>query len=122
MMVAGACDIQVDQQHLANAAMTMAIRGHGTAAIYGRVHASVTELYAVMKNGERVAWPIYDDPRNAERYCAVVADGEALADSVAAAPTRSWSLKPMFGIWFSQPPGPRPRRSRARGTDPEPGV
>jgi hypothetical protein len=29
----------------------MATRGHGTAAIYGRVHASVTELYAVMKNG-----------------------------------------------------------------------
>ncbi len=111
---ASACDIQVDEQHLANAAMTMATRGHGTAAIYGRVHASVTELYAVMKNGERVDWPIYDDPRNAERYFAVIADSQALADIVAAAPTRSWSLKPLFGMWFSKPPGPGPKRSRAR--------
>jgi len=110
-----ACDIQVDEQHLARAAMTMATRGHGTAAIYGRVHASVTELYAVMQNGDRVDWPIYDDPRNAERYFAVIADCEALADIVAAAPTGTTSLKPMFGSWFSQPPGPRPRRSRARG-------
>jgi hypothetical protein len=87
---AWACDIQVDEQHLASAAMTMATRGHGTAAIYGRVHDSVhdsvTELYTVMKNGERVDWPIYDDPRNAERYFAVIADSEALADIVAAAP------------------------------------
>jgi hypothetical protein len=52
-----ACDIQVDEQHLASAAMTMATRGHGTAAVYGRVHDSVTELYAIMKNGERVDWP-----------------------------------------------------------------
>ena len=118
---ASACDIQVDEQHLANAAMTMATRGHGTAAIYGRVHASVTELYAVMKNGERVDWPIYDDPRNAERYFAVIADSEALADIVAAAPAGSTSLKPFFGMWFSQPPGPGPRRSRARGTDAGPG-
>ena len=112
---ASACDIQVDQQHLANAAMTMATRGHGTAAIYGRVHASVTELYAVMKNGDRVDWPIYDDPRNQERYFAVIADSEDLADIVAAAPAGSTSLKQFFGIWFSQPPGPAPRRSRARG-------
>ena len=55
---ASACDIQVDEQHLASAAMTMTARGHGTAAIYGRVHDSVTELYAVMKNGQRVDWPI----------------------------------------------------------------
>jgi hypothetical protein len=93
----------------------MATRGHGTAAIYGRVHASVTELYAVMKNGERVDWPIYDDPRNAERYFAVIADGQALADIVAVAPAGSTSLKQFFGIWFSQPPGPGPRRSQARG-------
>ncbi len=112
---ASACDIQVDDQHLAGAAMTMATRGHGTAAIYGRVHASVTELYAVMKNGERVDWPIYDDPRNSERYFAVIADSEDLADIVAAAPAGSTSLKPFFGIWFSQPPGRRPRRPRARG-------
>jgi hypothetical protein len=112
---ASACDIQVDEQHLASAAMTMATRGHGTAAIYGRVHDSVTELYAVMKNGERVDWPIYDDPRNQERYFAVIADSEALADIVAAAPTGSTSFKQFFGIWFSQPPVPGPRRSRARG-------
>jgi hypothetical protein len=111
---ASACDIQVDEQHLASAAMTMATRGHGTAAIYGRVHASVTELYAIMKNGERVDWPVYDDPRNQERYFAVIADSQALADIVAAAPAGSTSLKPMFGAWFSQPPGPSPRRSRAR--------
>jgi hypothetical protein len=108
-------DIQVDEQHLASAAMTMATRGRGTAAIYGRVHDSVTELYAVMKNGERVDWPIYDDPRNQERYFAVIADSEALADIVAAAPAGSTSLKPLFGIWFSPPPGPGRNRSRARG-------
>lgn len=112
---ASACDIQVDEQHLASAAMTMATRGHGTAAIYGRVHDSVTELYAVMKNGERVSWPIYDDPRSKERYFAVIADSEALADIVAAAPTGSTSLRGSFGMWFSQPPGPGPGRSRTRG-------
>jgi len=112
---ASACDIEVDEQHLASAAMTMATRGHGTAAIYGRVDASVTELYAIMKNGERVDWPIYDDPRNQERYFAVIADSGALTDIVATAPTCSTSLKQFFGMWFSQPPGPGPRRSRARG-------
>jgi hypothetical protein len=104
---AWACDIQVDEQQLASAAMTMATRGPGTAVIYGRVHDSVTEFYAIMKNGERVDWPIYDDPRNTERYFAVIADSEALADIVAAAPTGSTSLKQSFGIWFS-----RARRSR----------
>ena len=111
---ASACDIQVDEQRLASAAMTMATRGHGTAAIYGRVHDSVTELYAVMQDGERVDWPIYDDRRNKERYFAVVADSGSLADIVAAAPSGSTSLKRYFGIWFSKPPGPRPRRPRAR--------
>ena len=105
----------MDEQNLASAAMTMATRGHGTAAIYGRVHDSVTELYAVMKNGERVDWPTYDDPRNQERYFAVIADSEALADIVAAAPAGSTSLKQFFGMWFSPPPGPGLRRSRARG-------
>ena len=104
---AWACDIQVDEQQLASAAMTMATRGPGTAVIYGRVHDSVTELYAIMKNGERVDWPVYDDPRNTERYFAVIADSEALANIVAAAPTGSTSLKQSFGIWFS-----RARRSR----------
>jgi hypothetical protein len=111
---ASVCDVEVDERHLARAAMTMATRGHGTAAIYGRVHDSVTDLYAVMKNGERVDWPIYDDPRNAERYFAVIADSEALADIVAAAPTGSTSMKQYFGIWFSKPPGRDTRRSRPR--------
>ena len=112
---ASACDFQVDEQHLASAAMTMATRGHGTAAIYGRVHESVTELYAVMQNGERVDWPTYDDPRNQQRYFAIIADSQALADIVAAAPVGSTSLKQFFGMWFSPPPGPGLRRSRARG-------
>jgi hypothetical protein len=111
---ASACDIEVGERNLANAAMTMATRGQGTAAIYGRVHDSVTELYAVMKNGERVDWPIHDDPRSAERYFAVIADSGALADIVAIAPGGSTSLKDHFSIWFSPPPAPRSRRSRTR--------
>jgi hypothetical protein len=106
---ASECDIQVDEQHLASAAMTMATRGQGTAAIYGRVHDTVTALYAIMKNGERVDWPIYTDPRNAERYFAVIADSEALADIVAAAPAGSTSLKQSFAIWFSKLPAPVPK-------------
>ena len=54
-------------------------------------------------------------PRNAERYFAVIADSGDLADIVAAAPAGRTSLKQSFGIWFSQPPGPAPRRSRAPG-------
>jgi hypothetical protein len=65
-----------------------------------------------MKNGERVDWPIYNDPRNQERYFAVVADSHALAGILAAAPADSTSLKPFFGVSFSQPPGPGPNRSR----------
>ncbi len=68
-----------------------------------------------MKNGERVDWSIHDDPRNAERYFAIIADSEALIDIVAAAPAGSTSLKQFFGMWFSPPPGPGHRRSRARG-------
>jgi hypothetical protein len=109
---ASACDIEVDEHKLANAAMTMATRGQGTAAIYGRVHDSVTELYAIMTNGDRVDWPIHDDPRNAERYFAVIADSGALADIVAVAPGGSTSLKGNFGVWFSPPPAPHARRFR----------
>ncbi len=111
---ASAGDFEVDEQNLASAAMTMAARGHGTAAIYGRVHHSVTELYAVMQNGERVDWPVYDDPQSQERYFAVIADSQALADIVAVAPGGSTSLKQFFGMWFSQPPEPGHRRSRPR--------
>jgi len=106
------CDIQVSDKQLASAALTMATRGHGTAAVYGRVHDSVTELYAIMKSGERVDWPVHDDPRNGERYFAVIADSEALDDIVALAPKGSMSFKPFFGMWFSPPPGHRSRRSR----------
>lgn len=98
------CDVTVDEQHLLGAGMTMATRGRGLAAIYGRAHDSVTELYAVMKDGSRVDWPIHDDPRNQERYFAVVADSEALADIVGVAPSGSISLKRNFGVWFSKPP------------------
>jgi hypothetical protein len=102
-------NIRIDEQRLASTAVTW---GYGTTAIYGRVHDSVTELYAVMKNGERVDWPIYDDPRNAERYYAVVAASEALDDIVAVAPSGSRSfgalLRPVFQTIT------RPRRSRAR--------
>jgi hypothetical protein len=110
---ASACDIQVDEKHLASAAMTMATREPRTAVVYGRVHDSVTELYAIMKDGERVDWPSYDDARNQERYFAVIADSQTLADIVAVAPTGSTSLKPFFGMWFNPPPGPGPRRPRA---------
>jgi hypothetical protein len=59
-----------------------------------------------------VDWPIYDDPRNAERYYAVVAESEALDDIVAVAPSGSRSfgalLRPVFQTVT------RPRRSRAR--------
>ena len=111
---ASAGDFEVDEQKLASAAMTMAARGHGTAAIYGRVHHSVTELYAIMQNGERVDWPVYDDPQSQERYFAVIADSQALANVVAVAPGGSTSLKQFFGIWFSRPPEPGHRRSRPR--------
>ena len=111
---ASAGDFEVDEQNLASAAMTTAARGLGTAAIYGRVHHSVTELYAIMQNGERVDWPVYDDPQSQERYFTVIADSQALADIVAVAPGGSASLKRFFGIWFSQPPEPGHRRSRPR--------
>ena len=107
---ASACDFQVDEKHLASAAMTMATPAPRTAAVYGRVHDSVTELYAIMQDGERVDWPIYDDPRNQERYFTVIADSQALADIVAVAPAESTSLKRFFGMWFNPPSGPGPRR------------
>jgi hypothetical protein len=109
---ASECDIRVDEQQLASVAVTMATWGHGTTAIYGRVHASVTELYAVMKNGERVDWPVYDDPRNAERYYAVVAESGALDDIVAVAPSGSRSFGPLLRPILR--PAARPRGSRAR--------
>jgi hypothetical protein len=98
-------DIQVREQDLINPARTMPTGEHGPAAIYGGVHDSVTELYAVMRNGERVDWPIYDDPPNAARYFAVIADAETLADVIVVAPTGSISLRQSLAIWFEPPPG-----------------
>ena len=76
----------------------MRARGRGTAAVYGRAHDSVTGLQAIMKDGERVDWPIHPDARSGERYFAVIADCEALADIVAVAPGGSASLKRFFVI------------------------
>ena len=57
----------------------------GTAAVYGRAHDSIASIYAVMKNGERVDWPIWDDPGNVHAYSAVIADCQSLADIVGVA-------------------------------------
>src|SRR5690242_16123451 len=85
--------------------MTMASKtmGQGLAAVYGRAHDSVTGLYAVMGSGERVAWPIHYDPRNQERYFAVIADCEQLKDIVAVAGRRRTSLKKTSGSGSALP-------------------
>ena len=90
----------------------MATMGQGVAAVYGRAHDSVTDLYAVLTNGERVSWPIHDDPRNNERYFAVIADCQALNDIVAVARRRRVSLRPHFAIWFRPAPEPQPTAKR----------
>ena len=82
----------------------MATMGQGVAAVYGRAHDSVTGLHAVMTNGDRVNWPIHDDPRNNERYFAVIADCQALKDIVAVAGRRHVSLRPQFAVWFRPAP------------------
>ena len=99
-------DVEVSAKDLVNAGMTMASKtmGQGLAAVYGRAHDSVTGLYAVMRSGERVAWPIHYDPRNQERYFAVIADCQQLTDIVAVAGRRRTSLKRNFGIWFRAAP------------------
>ncbi|HEY6315054.1 MAG TPA: hypothetical protein VIY52_30215 [Streptosporangiaceae bacterium] len=96
------CDVEVGAKSLVNAGMTMATQGQGVAAVYGRAHDSVTGLYAVMRNGERVAWPIHRDPRNQERYFAVIAYCQELKDIVATAGAQKASLKRFFPIWFSK--------------------
>jgi hypothetical protein len=100
------CDVEISAKNLVNAGMTMASKtmGQGLAAVYGRAHESVTGLYAVMRSGERVAWPIHYDPRNQERYFAVIADCQQLKDIVAVAGRRRTSLKGNFGIWFRAAP------------------
>jgi len=101
---ASLCDVNVSEQHPLGAGMTMATMGHGTAAVYGRAHDSVSSVYAVMKNGERVDWPIRNDPVNEQRYFAVIADCESLKDIVGVTPRRNVSLKDLFGIWFRKAP------------------
>ena len=103
---AAVCDVEISAKNLVNAGMTMASKtmGQGLAAVYGRAHDSVTGLYAVMRSGERVAWPIHYDPRNQERYFAVIADCQQLKDIVAVAGRRRTSLKGNFGIWFRAAP------------------
>jgi hypothetical protein len=97
-------DVQVNDRDLLAPGMCMATMGQGVAAVYGRAHDSVTGLYAVMTNGERVRWPIHNDPRNNERYFAVIADCQALKDIIAVAGRRRASLKDNFGIWFRAAP------------------
>jgi len=103
---AAVCDVEVSAKDLVIAGMTGVSKtmGQGLAAVYGRAHDSVTDLYAVMRGGERVAWPIHYDPRNQERYFAVIADGQQLKDIVAVAGHRRTSLKGNFGIWFRAVP------------------
>jgi hypothetical protein len=103
---AAVCDVEISAKHLVNAGMTMASKtmGQGLAAVYGRAHDSVTDLYAVMRSGAQVAWPIHYDPRNQERYFAVIADCQELKDIVAVAGRRRTSLKANFGIWFRAAP------------------
>ena len=105
------CDVEVSDRHPLGAGMTMQTMRRGTAAVYGRAHDSIASIYAVMKNGERVDWPIWDDPGNAQRYFAVIADCQSLADIVGVARTgpgspnsRQVSLKGQFAIWFRPSP------------------
>jgi len=100
------CDVEVSTKSLVNAGMAMASEtmGQGPAAVYGRAHDSVTGLYAIMRSGERVDWAIHHDPRNQERYFAVIADCQELKDIIAVAGRRRTSLKDNFGIWFRAAP------------------
>ena len=99
-------DVPVDENRLVSQGSSMPQRG--PAAIYGRAHDSVTGIYSLGTDGQRTDWPIYDDPRTAERYFAVIVTPETLADIVAEAPTGTTSLRRYFGMWFN-PPGRPPR-------------
>ena len=96
------CDVKVTDRDLVSAGLGMTTRGHGIAVIYGRAHDSVTTLYAMMKDGQRVDWTVYDDPGSGQRYFAIIADSALLADIIAAAPGRQVSLQRYFGMWFSR--------------------
>lgn len=105
--------VQVNGQVLLGAGLTMATRGHGIAVIYGRADDSVTAVYAVMTDGEQVDWPVHDDPGTGERYFAVIADCQGIADIIATAPAAEESLKQFFPIWFSKDDSHSPRRPSA---------
>jgi hypothetical protein len=94
--------VPVEERNLLGAGITMTTRGEGTAVIYGRAHDSVTALHAVMKDRKRMDWPVHDDAESGERYFAVIADCETIADIVATAAARKASLKRFFPIWFSK--------------------
>jgi hypothetical protein len=94
--------LRADDRNLLSYGHTMATRGHGIAVIFGVAHASVTGLHAVMKDGTRVDWPVHDDEENGERYFAVIADCEAVADIVATAPATRASLQRFFPAWFGK--------------------
>jgi hypothetical protein len=94
------CELNVTGETLVSAGMTMAVKGLGIVAIYGRAHDSVTGIDAIMQSGQRVGWPVYDAPGNQQRYFVVIADSGSLADIVVNAPGRQVSLKRYFGVWF----------------------
>ena len=50
------CNVEVSTKSLVNGGMAMASKtmGQRFAAVYGRAHDSVTNLYAIMRSGERV--------------------------------------------------------------------
>jgi hypothetical protein len=58
---------------------------------FGPAHDSVTDLYAIMRNGERVDWPIHHDPRNQERYFACRKPYCAAGSSPASRPAKDSS-------------------------------
>jgi hypothetical protein len=101
-------DVSVNERNLVSQGSWMPSWRGGPAVIYGRAHDSVTALYSLSTDGQRTDWPIHDDPRTTERYFAVVAVPETLADIVAESPSGSTSLKRYFTMWFN-PPGRRPR-------------
>ncbi|HEY6310777.1 MAG TPA: hypothetical protein VIY52_08210 [Streptosporangiaceae bacterium] len=65
----------------------------------------VLGCYLVRYEGRYSAWITSADP--GDRSQAYAMPSEAVG--------RAFTLKPAFGIWFSQPPGPGPQRPRARG-------
>ena len=103
-----ASDVDVNNRGVDDQALVvpeMAMTAHdGILAVYGRVHDSVTGVYGVMKDGERVDWPVRDDPENQQHCFALIADSRSLEDIVAVAPTKSVSLEGFFDMWFRKLP------------------